>query len=186
MFTFRLDDDNELRILERRHAPEFLRFVDDNREYLGKWLQWGTDITSLEQAEQFLQRGITRFVEDGLPWLGIWHRGEMAGGLLFFPINRPIRSTDVGYWLGERFVGSGLMTRALTAALDYAFDEVGLNRVGLEAEVSNVRSRAVAERLGFQLEGIRRQVWSIHGRLVDNAAYSQLASEWHERRSRVQ
>jgi ribosomal-protein-serine acetyltransferase len=180
MFSHRLDDDNELRILELRHAPEFLAFVDENREYLGRWLQWGTDITTLEHAQAFLQRGVTRFAEDGLPWTGIWHRGEMAGGLLFFPINHGIASTDVGYWLGEKFAGAGLMTRSLTVALDHAFGVIGVNRIGLEAEVDNVRSRAVAERLGFQLEGIRRQVWKIRGELIDNAAYSLLASEWRE------
>jgi ribosomal-protein-serine acetyltransferase len=180
MFAHALDDDAELRILELRHAPEFLAFVDDNREYLGRWLRWGTEITTLEHAEEFLQRGAARFAEDGLPWIGIWHGGEMAGGLLFFPINRGIASTDVGYWLGEKFEGAGLMTRALTIALDYAFDVIGLNRVGLEAEVDNVRSRALAERMGFQLEGVRRQVWQVRGELVDNAAYSLLASEWRE------
>jgi ribosomal-protein-serine acetyltransferase len=183
MFAHVLDDESELRILELRHAPEFLSFVDNNREFLGRWLQWGTDITTLEHAQAFLQRGVTRFAEDGLPWIGIWHRGEMAGGLLFFPINQSIKSTDVGYWLGEKFEGAGLMRRTLTVALDYAFDVIGVNRVGLEAEVDNVRSRALAERVGFQLEGVRRQVWRVRGELIDNAAYSLLASEWRELRN---
>jgi RimJ/RimL family protein N-acetyltransferase len=50
--------------------------------------------------------------------------------------------------------------------------------VVIQADVKNVRSRAVAERLGFTLEGIRRQVWEYNGQMVDLAMYSLLAHEW--------
>jgi ribosomal-protein-serine acetyltransferase len=66
--------------------------------------------------------------------------------------------------------------------LGFVFEDLGVNRVGLQAEVSNQRSRALAERLGFTLEGIRRQGWvNSDGEPVDMAAYSLLASEWRAR-----
>jgi ribosomal-protein-serine acetyltransferase len=168
MFTYDLGDGAELRILEARHAEEFLAFIAANRAYLGEYLGWALDIQTAEDARNFIQRGLTHFAEDGLPWVGIWQDGEMAGGLLFFPLDRRIRATEIGYWLGAQVAGRG-----------FAFEEMNMNRVGLQAEVGNQRSRAVAERLGFTLEGIRRQAWvGGDGAFVDIATYSLLASEW--------
>jgi ribosomal-protein-serine acetyltransferase len=48
------------------------------------------------------------------------------------------------------------MTRAARAMLSFVFDDLRLNRVGLQAEVGNTRSYAVVKRLGFIFEGIRR------------------------------
>jgi ribosomal-protein-serine acetyltransferase len=179
MFTYDLGDGAELRILEARHAEEFLAFIAANRAYLGQYLGWALDIQTAEDARAFIQRGLTRFAEDGLPWVGIWQDGEMAGGLLFFPLERRARATEIGYWLGERSAGRGLMARAAHAMLRFAFEEMNVNRVGLQAEVGNQRSRAVAERLGFTLEGVRRQAWiGADSALVDMASYALLASEW--------
>lgn len=133
MFKYDLGDGAELRILEARHAEEFLRFVDENRAYLGRWLRWGDEIKTVEEAEAFLRRGVTRYVEDGLPWVGIWCEGKMVDGVLFFPVETRIMATEVGYWLGESATGRGLVTRAVTAMLDYAFGTLRLHRVALQA-----------------------------------------------------
>jgi ribosomal-protein-serine acetyltransferase len=178
MFKHDLGDNAELRILEMRHAPEFLEFIEANREHLSVWLGWGESIKTLEDAQNFIKRGLTRYAEDGLPWIGIWQGNVMVGGVLFFPLDRSIKGTEVGYWLGQAATGRGLMTRAVRAVLGFVFDDLKLNRVGLHADVRNTPSRVLAERLGFRLEGIERQSWLLHGQLTDNAAYSMLAEEW--------
>ena len=180
MFKYDLGDGADLRFLEIRHAQEFLDFVTENRSYLGEWLGWPNRITTLEAAQGFIRRGITRYEEDGLPWVGIWLNDRLAGGILFFPIDDYIRATEIGYWLGEWATGQGLMTRSVRAMLDFVFADLQLNRVGLNAEVSNKRSRTLAERLGFTFEGIKRQGWINGEELVDMAMYSMLASDWHD------
>ncbi|HEU4740886.1 MAG TPA: GNAT family protein [Meiothermus sp.] len=185
MFKHDLGEGADLRILEPRHAAEFLNFLDHNREHLGTWLDWAQTIQSLEEAQHFIRRGITRYSEDGLPWVGIWQDGKMAGGILFFPVERvgnlPL-STEIGYWLGRKASGRGLMTRAARAMLGFVFEELGINRVQLRAEVGNAPSRRVAERLGFTFEGIRRQDWVRPHGFVDMACYSLLASDWRASR----
>ena len=84
MFKHDLGEGAELRILELRHAAEFLEFVEENREHLAERLPWASMVTTLETAGNFLKRGVTRYAEDGLPWVGIWQDGRMAGGILFF------------------------------------------------------------------------------------------------------
>lgn len=180
MFKYDLGDGADLRILEMRHAPIFLDFTAANRAYLGEWLGWANNIHSVEDAQNFIKRGMTRFAEDGLPSVGIWQDDQMVGGLLFFPIEKRILATEIGFWLGQEAAGHGLMTRSVRAMLGYVFDDIQLNRMSLKADVNNTRSRAVAERLGFTFEGIQRQAWinPDGDRFVDMATYAMLASDW--------
>lgn len=178
MFRHDLGGGLELRILLPLHADEFLAFVQANRDHLGAWLDWPTYIQSEDDAGRFIRDGFDELVSYGLPTVGIWQEGEMAGGISFFGTSTRLRATEIGYWLGAKAQGRGLMTRSLTALLGYAFTEVGINRVVISVEVGNDRSRAIPERLGFTLEGIKRDGWRHGEQLVDLAVYSMLAREW--------
>ena len=180
MFKCDLGDGADMRIFEQRHAQEFLDYVEANRDFLGKWLGWAYRINTVDDAAGFIGRGLKRFADDGLPWIGIWQDNQMVGGILFFPLERQIQSTEIGYWLGQGATGRGLMTRSVRAVLGYVFDELKLNRVGLIADVDNLKSIAVAERLGFTHEGTKRDGWKHGDNYVDVAMYSMLARDWQE------
>ena len=60
----------------------------------------------------------------------------------------------------------------------YCFDELGYRRYEWKCDSLNAPSRAAAERLGFQFEGVFRQVVVYKGRNRDTAWYSILDSEW--------
>jgi ribosomal-protein-serine acetyltransferase len=182
MFTHNLGNGADLRILQKYQAPEFVQFMKENVSYLAEWLDWTRRVQTVEDAEKFIQRGLDRFAQDGLPWVAIYQDNAMAGGILFFPIDARIRSTEIGYWLGQKAVGRGLMARAIPPLLDFCFNELNLNRVGLNADVRNARSRATAERLGFTYEGTTRDGWTHNDQLIDIAVYGMLAREWRAKR----
>jgi ribosomal-protein-serine acetyltransferase len=46
-------------------------------------------------------------------------------------------------------MSQGIVTKSCRALLDYAFDELGLNRVEVRGATGNRKSRAIPERLGF-------------------------------------
>ncbi len=182
MFSYDLGSGAELRMLVLHHAAEFLEMVLENRDYFGEWLGWAHAINSVTDAEDFLHRGVSRFAEDGIPWIGIWQDDRMVGGILFFPLERSIRATKIGYWLAQSATGRGLMTRAIEAVLPFLFEDLQINRIGLETELGNLKSKGVAERLGFVFEGVRRHGWFNDGKYVDIAVYSLLANEWRVER----
>lgn len=167
--------------LRRSHAEEHLALVERDRAALEQWLGWAVMATPGD-ARDFLARGERREAEDGLPWVGLWLDELLVGGVLWFPLEKPVMATSVGYWLDSAVGGRGLMTRALRPLLDHVLDDLGLRRVGLEAAVGNTASRRVAERLGFALEGVKRSAWMVGDRVDDHAVYSLLASDprpWH-------
>ena len=71
------------------------------------------------------------------------------------------------------------MTRVAQTALELLFRYFDANQVIITSFAENLKSRAVAERLGFRLDGITRQ-WRFNrdGELCDKAVYSLLRSEW--------
>jgi ribosomal-protein-serine acetyltransferase len=168
----------ELRMFETRFAADFLKLAQENRDFFGQWLTWAYKINTIEDARSFLQEDMDQFASGGLSGMGVWQDGELVGGIFFFPIEQMIQATKIAYFLAEKANGRGLMTRAVRAALKFVFEELKLNRVGLEAEPANERSNRMAERLGFTFEGIRRDGWRNEDGFVDIAVYSMLAREW--------
>ncbi len=93
-------------------------------------------------------------------------------------INRPNDAAELGYWIDADTQGRGVVTRATRALTTAAFGRLGLNRVEIRAGTENLRSRAVPQRLGFVLEGVRRSSEKVGDRFLDHAVYSMLAADW--------
>ena len=70
------------------------------------------------------------------------------------------------------------MTRAVAAMLDWALLVRGLHRAEWHCVPENLASRAVAERLGMNLEGTLRESWEHAGRMWDTEVWAVLAPEW--------
>lgn len=69
-------------------------------------------------------------------------------------INWDIPKFEIGYWLDSRFSGKGYMTEAVEGIAAFAFKELHAKRLEIRCDARNKKSRAVAERVGFNLEGI--------------------------------
>ncbi|MDQ3934543.1 MAG: GNAT family N-acetyltransferase [Actinomycetota bacterium] len=75
--------------------------------------------------------------------------GELAGHVgLWFPEGWP--AIEVGWTLARAAWGQGIATEAATASLDYAWREVGLDRVISLIDPANERSQSVARKLGMR------------------------------------
>ncbi len=182
MFTYILDEETELRPLEPAHARHIYQLIDQSRVHLRQWMPWVDATTSVEASEEFVRASLTQAMENGGWNAGIWYKGQLAGIIGFHEINWNHRSVGIGYWLGEKFQGNGLITSALRAMLDYAMIELNLHRVEIRCATGNKRSRAVPERLGFILEGIIREAELLPAGYVDHAVYGMLQQEWKLKR----
>jgi ribosomal-protein-serine acetyltransferase len=181
MFSYRVDEEIELRLPEERSAEEAAALVRQNLKHLSEWMKWPHDNFSVEDALDFVRRNRRDFAENKGYGVHIIYRGRHAGNVGYNKLDWENRSTEIGYWLAAPFQGKGIMTRATRALVGYAFGELGLNRVGIRCAVGNAKSRAVPERLGFRQEGVLRQAELLHDRFLDLVVYAMLAEEWREK-----
>lgn len=72
----------------------------------------------------------------------------------------------------------GLGTEATRLSVAHAFDRLGLHRVELEVYAFNPRARRVYEKVGFVLEGTKRQALRYADGWVDCHVMGILAREW--------
>lgn len=178
MFIRRLGDDAELSLLQTRHAEELFAMMKADWAYFREWMPNLHDDYSVADSAGFIQGSLNRFAAGTEIAAGIRKDGKLAGFVALKSISAQHRTANIGYFLSFAAQGGGLATKACRVMLDYAFGELKLNRVDIYCAAENVKSRAVAERLGFTPEGTLRDAQWLHDRFVDLVVYGILAREW--------
>jgi ribosomal-protein-alanine N-acetyltransferase len=99
--------------------------------------------------------------------------GEAAGGIGLV-LNGDIYrcSAEIGYWLGEAFWGRGVMTEAVRALTQWAFDNFSLSRIYAGVLEWNPASIRVLEKAGYQFEGRLRKAVVKQDLVMDELVYS--------------
>src|SRR5687767_9560952 len=178
MFSLNIDDDLKLTLPEPHMADAVTELVRANLPRLKLWMPWAVDDYSAEHCRQWIQRTLDDFAADGRFNTIIMYQGKYAGGIGFHNLDNVNRSAEIGYWIGGEFEGRGIVSRCCRVLIDHLFNTMQLNRVQINCNVENVRSRAVPERLGFKLEGVHRQVEFLNNQFGDLAIYAMLREEW--------
>ncbi len=80
-------------------------------------------------------------------------------------------SAEVGYWLGSAYWGQGIVSTALRAVTEHAFEEFDLTRIFALPFADNPRSIRVLEKAGYLLEGRLPQSAVKDGRIRDQLLY---------------
>lgn len=178
MFTWVIEPGLELRLLELRHAEELFQLTEKNRSSLRQWLPWVDGTQEERDMVNFIEIAKKQYAANSGFHAGIWYAGRLVGVICFYRIDWIHLWAGIGYWLDEAHRGKGMMTKACRAMVDYAFRELGLNRVEIRAASGNRGSRAIPERLGFTQEGIVRETEWLYDHFVDQVIYGILAKDW--------
>jgi RimJ/RimL family protein N-acetyltransferase len=88
------------------------------------------------------------------------------------------RYAMLGLVIGRKdYWGKGLGTEAVRLLCRYAFDELNLHRVALSTYAINERGVRLYTRVGFKIEGRKREHAFIEGRYVDEVLMGLLRGE---------
>ena len=85
---------------------------------------------------------------------------------------------QIGYTLNPSSRGRGFATEAAAAMVDHLVTEVGVHRLEAEIDPRNEASARVLKRLGFTLDGVKREAYLLDGVVSDSAFWGLLAREW--------
>lgn len=178
MFEFVVDNEVVLKSLDTKHADQLCELTNSCRPYLKEWVPWFKGAKSVEDINAFIEMTKAQFASNNGFKAGIWYKGSIAGVIGFYGMNWSNKSASIGYWLGASYQGNGVMTKACKVLVDYAFEELKLNRVEVRCATGNSRSRGIPERLGFVKEGIIRDGEWLYDHHVDEVVYGILSRDW--------
>jgi ribosomal-protein-serine acetyltransferase len=145
-----------------------------NRHRLRLFEPWAAEETSLDTDRAYTRAQLDAWMEGRALPLAIRYLGEPVGAV-GLRIDPATATADLGYWIDAAIEGRGAVTRAASAVMAYGFSSLDLARIEIRTTANNDRARAVAERLGFTLEGVLRSAMVVLGERQDVAVYGHLA-----------
>jgi len=150
--------------------------------------------SDLEQAGDYfptrLQSAATfkaEFQKDGFWGENFWmllivnKDDQILGEIFYFKPVIYLDALEIGYILHDQASrGKGYMTEALSLLVRYLFEQHTTNRLQLTVLIGNHASKRVAEKCGFQSEGILRQAVFVKGKRADLEIFSLLREKWEK------
>jgi RimJ/RimL family protein N-acetyltransferase/catechol 2,3-dioxygenase-like lactoylglutathione lyase family enzyme len=103
--------------------------------------------------------------------------GGQAMGCINFYGERDAMS-GLGYVLDKASWGQGFVAEAVRGALAHGFGRLKLQRIWLEIDPRNQGSIRVAEKCGFEREGVARKSFFLDGAYLDSVFYALLYEDW--------
>lgn len=139
------------------HVAGLNRAIVASLDELRPWMSWAAD-PSIEQARAFALASEDRW-DRLMGWIfTLIYEGEPCGTVGLDQYQPMLAQAELGYWIRSDLAGQGLMKEAARAVVDFGFSDIGLHRLELHASPDNLGSIAVAEALGFQREGVARDI----------------------------
>jgi len=167
-----------IRVARPGDGAVFNAAILESLDRLAPWLGWVTPPPTLGQSEDSCCRAHERFLrnEDLMAFFFLKEDGSLVGGSGLHDANWDLRCFEIGYWGSAKFTGQGLITEGVKALADHALDSLAATRVFLTTDDKNVASWKLAERAGFELEGIlRNERRNLAGGLRDTRVYSRVS-----------
>lgn len=98
----------------------------------------------------------------------------VLGGASLYDHERTQARARIGYWLAGDARGRGVATHAVRLLAGWAFAELGLARLEITCAPDNLASQRVAERCGFEREGLLRSHFRFKGGRRDTLVFGRV------------
>ncbi|MDL4839263.1 GNAT family N-acetyltransferase [Aquibacillus rhizosphaerae] len=152
--------------------------IEASIEDLRDWLPFAQKQQSKEQVEVNIREAHINFLnrEDLRLLIFLKETGDLVGSSGLHRIDWNVPKFEIGYWIDSRFSGKGYMSEAVEGITSFAFDHLHAKRVEIRCDAVNYKSKAIPEKLNYQLEGIlRNEDRSVDGsELRDTCVYAKI------------
>lgn len=172
--------------LEMYHASHQDRWVEvrsKSRDFIAQWEPLWDETSAkphafrarlkMHQEEWKQKRGLGLLMV-----LNTDKTRPVVGGISITNIRYGVNmSASVGYWIGHEYARQGYMFEGLNLALDFCFHMLRLRRIEAATLLHNTPSMKLLQKLGFQHEGISREMLCINGKWQDHNRYAILHND---------
>jgi ribosomal-protein-serine acetyltransferase len=204
MFQLVIDQNLHVQSLHPDDADELFQLLERNRPRLRPWIHPSALPETAEAARKFTiecffnsldsrmnamleYQEYFQELEHYFPLmnppmeLGIWWNGSLVGEILLSRLQDSYTAAEFGYWIDGGGEGQGIVTRCVSALMDYAIENMGIERFVIGCAACNQRSRAVPERLGYRLHATVTKGEVVGEFIYDRVIYGIRSTVWRER-----
>jgi len=150
-----------------RSDPAILDFMDRDPD------------ANLEVTEKFIEKSTEdRLANNGINWgISLKTDATLIGDVGIWRLDKAHHRGEIGYRLHTAHQGKGIMTEALSAVLDFGFQQIGLHSIEANVNPKNEKSSKLLKRLGFRKEALFTENYFYNGQFLDSEIYS-LLENW--------
>lgn len=159
-------------IATAEHAELLLQYNLDNAERFARWnpIQ-GEDFYTLDWWQRRVREWEKQFVDgSAVHFIGLDAGADRVIGACSLTniVYAAAWFCFMGYSVDRREEGTGAMTQIIRHAIQYAFNELRLNRIAASYMPANERSGRLLAKLGFEQEGYSKRLLRINGKWEDH------------------
>lgn len=166
----------EIRLTSKSDAKAISIFYQENSTHLGHWEPLRSD--GFHSVDAWAQRLVEREEEQVAGRSAYFTsfdaetQGVIAICSLTNIVKGPFQACNMGYAISQSHQDKGLMKQLCLHVIDYAFNELELNRIMANYMPSNRRSENLLKNLGFEREGLAKKYLCINGKWEDHVLTS--------------
>lgn len=167
--------DNEtgltLRAVSLEDAEHFHSVVQKNQDHFAKFDFLAPQFESLLDTENAIEHLVHHHEKARGVSYGLWEGTQLLGLVTVNLIDWQNRTADIGYWLSEQASGRGVAYKALQLLKGYLFDQLKLEKLTAYTATTNLRSRNLLEKIGFQKVKLLENRLEVRGQSLNNYLY---------------
>ena len=120
------------------------------------WMAFANKEQSLEEVEASVRESYAKYIlrEDIRLHIYLKETNEFIGSTGLHSIDWKVRVFEIGYWCDSAHTRKGYITESTKALVKLAIETLQANRIEIRVDSTNMKSRAIPEKLGFALDGI--------------------------------
>ncbi|UYN99544.1 MAG: GNAT family N-acetyltransferase [Devosia sp.] len=177
-----------LRLPHMRDYSEWYALRRASQDFLRPFEPRWTEADLGRQAYGYRVRRARQEAEEGTDYTFFLFQQQgskqvLVGGVTLSNIRRrAAQFVNLGYWMGQKFAGQGLMSEAVGIVVPFVFESLELHRIHAAFLPTNMASRRVLEKNGFVEEGYARSYLQINGRWEDHVLMGLTREHWDQLR----
>ena len=168
----------ELRLVHLSDADAFFQLIENNRPRLEDFFAGTVARTrSLQDTRDYFEEIATRIeARTYFPHILInLENDQFIGFMDIKSIDWNIPKAEIGYFIDSDYEGKDISSQALSLLIKFASKELQIRKLLIRTHPDNRAACAIAEKNGFQQEGIIRSDYkTTNGELVDLVYYGLL------------
>ncbi len=109
----KVDTEIELKQLEISDATDVFKTINNQRDYLGKWLPFVASTQEMADTEKYID-SVVNAADDRFEYVFTIRKcNEFVGLIGFKDTDKQNKKTEIGYWLSEKYQKQGIVTKSV-------------------------------------------------------------------------